>query len=381
MGQVVKKILQNTALTLGSLLVFFLVAELIVFRFVIPATDIPRNAFIDGVIRHQPDQRGYARIANDEAIPYAINHQGWNSAHAHYRLEKAGDLKRIAVIGDSYVEALSVPYDQSVAENLEKRLNAEGETAEIYRFGISGAPLSQYLYMLEQEVVRYDPDLVILLLIHNDFDESFRFKAGRYTSSFLKLKMDGDDVINEIEPAAYEEGWLEYLRMSATFRYVFYQKKLHPQAIRQLVFGQSKTYEANVEVDRIERQWQQIQAATDYLFRRIREASTRHDVNLLFVMDANRQDIYADRSSAESKSGVSKGGAAKLNGLASELAARHGIPFLDLGAPFAADWEKNRSHFEFPDDNHWNRRGHAKAAEAIAAFIDSECLLDCGPAL
>ena len=375
MGQAIKRILQNTALAVGSLLFIFLAAELIVFRFILPATDIPRNAFIDGVIRHQPDQRGYARIASGEAVPYAINHQGWNSGHERYRLEKPADSKRIAVIGDSYVEALAVPYDQSVAENLEKKLNAEGEAAEIYRFGISGAPLSQYLHMLEREVVRYDPYLVILLLIHNDFDESFRFKVGRYTSSFLKLKMDGNEVVDEIEPAVYEEGWLDYLRMSATFRYLFYQQNLNPQALRQLVFGQSEAYEANVEVDQMQRRWTQIETATDYLFRRLRETSARHGFNLLLVMDANRQDIYANISSEE------KDGAARLNKLAADVALRHGIPFLDLETTFAADWKKNRSHFEFPNDNHWNCRGHMKAAEAITAFIDSDCLLDCGPSL
>ena len=375
MGQAIKKILQNTGLVFGSLVVVFLVAELVVFRFVLPAIDIPRNAFIDGVIRHQPNQRGYARIADEGAVPYAINHQGWNSGHEQYALDKPADIKRIAVIGDSYVEALAVPYDQSIAENLERRLNVDGETAEIFRFGISGAPLSQYLYMLEQEVVRYDPDLVIMLLIHNDFDESFRFKAGRYTSSFLKLKMEGHEVINEIEPAVYEEGWLEYLRMSATFRYFFYQKKLHPERIRQLIFGQKKVYEANVAVDQIQRQWPQIEKATDYLFQRLKEVSTQHGVDLLLVMDANRQDIYADNPSNGSN------GAAKLNQLAADLAARHQIPFLDLETAFVADWKENGFHFEFPDDNHWNRRGHTKAAEAIAEYLGSDCLLDCGSAL
>ncbi len=370
-----KNVLQNLGLILGSLFAFFLVAEFIVFRFAVPTIDIPRNAFIDGVIRHQPGQHGYARIADGEAVPFAINDQGWNSGRERYHLEKPEDIKRIALIGDSYVEALAVPHDQSVAENLEKQLNAEAEVAEIYRFGISGAPLSQYLYMLEQEVVRYDPDLVILLLIHNDFAQSFRLKAARYTSSFLKLKMDGDAVVDEIEPAVYEEGWLEYLRMSATFRYFFYQQGLQPRRIKRILFGGDKVYDANIEVNQIRREWSQIEAATDYLFRRLRETSAHHGFELLLAMDADRQDIYEGTSSSDKKD------AARLNRLAADLAKRHGLPFLDLETAFVADWKQNRSHFEFPDDNHWNRRGHLKAAEAIAAFIDSGCRLDCGSSL
>ena len=41
--------------------------------------------------------------------------------------------------------------------------------------------------MVEREVVRFRPDWIVVLLVHNDFDESFMFKPGRYTSSFLKF--------------------------------------------------------------------------------------------------------------------------------------------------------------------------------------------------
>lgn len=371
MSQTTKNVLQNTGLILGSVLLFFLIAEFIVFRFVLPVTDVPRNAFIDGVIRHQPGQRGYSRVIDGEVIPFAINSQGWNSSRDRYDIEKSSGIERIAVIGDSYVEALTVPYDQSLAEHLEKQLNADGERAEIYRYGISGAPLSQFLYMLEQEVVRYSPDLVIILLVHNDFDESFRFKSGRYTSSFLKLEMDGQKVVSEIEPTVYEEGWLDPLRMSATFRYFFYQKKVRPARILRSLFGRDKVYEANVDVEQLQRHWPQIEAATDYLFRRLQEVSAHYDAKLLMVMDADRQAIYAGRSPNE------PGGVSRLSNLAAELAARHSIPFLDLTTAFLEDWNENRSRFEFARDNHWNQRGHMKAAAAIASFLKLECLIDC----
>lgn len=371
MGKTTKNVLQNTGLLFGSLLLFLLIAEFIVFRFVLPATDVPRNAYIDGVIRHQPGQRGYSRIIDGEVTPYAINSQGWNSGHDHYDIEKPPGVKRVAVIGDSYVEALTVPYDQSFAEQLDKLLNADGERVEIYRYGIAGAPLSQYLHMLEHEVMRYSPDLVIILLIHNDFEESFRFKPGRYTSSFLKLKMDGNKVVGEIEPTVYEEGWLDLLRQSSTFRYFFYQKRLHPARIRRFLFGRDNVYEANVDVDQLELRWQQVEAATDYLFRRLQETSERYDVDLLMVMDANRQAIYAGSSSNETS------GASRLNKLAADLAARHSIPFLDLKTAFLEDWNENRSHFEFAHDYHWNQRGHMKAAEAIAGFLGLGWLIDC----
>ena len=78
---------------------------------------------------------------------------------------KADNIKRVAIIGDSFVEALQVPYDKSVAEQLEKKL---GHEFEVYRFGIGGAPMSQYLHMMRQEVLSYKPDVVIVILVEND---------------------------------------------------------------------------------------------------------------------------------------------------------------------------------------------------------------------
>jgi hypothetical protein len=53
-----RELWQNLLLACASLLVFLLVCELIVFRFVLPATDMPENAFAKSVIRYAPEQTG-----------------------------------------------------------------------------------------------------------------------------------------------------------------------------------------------------------------------------------------------------------------------------------------------------------------------------------
>ena len=363
-----RNFLINTGVLLGSLFTFFLMCELLVFRLILPATDIPQNAFIDGVIRFAPDQRGNMRFTDGKPVPFSINAQGWNSRHDAYQVERRPGVRRIAVIGDSYVEGLNVPYDQSFADHLDRQLNADGtgKKVEVYRFGISGAPLSQYLYMLQNEVARYKPDLVIVLMVHNDFDESFGFKAGRYTSSFLKLKMDGARVAEVVPPSPYKASALEVLRHSATFRYIYYQRKIRPTVLRDIILGnkKDKIYEANVEVDGILANWDQIEAATDYLFGSLKDAVKDQQADLILVMDANRQAIYENRPEANAS------GAGKLNQLAARLADARGIRFLDLETAFRDDWLQNSKRFEFPDDNHWNLRGHSEAAKAIAAFMD-----------
>ena len=158
----------NVGLMLVSITVFLAFCEFVVFRVVWIASDVPANDFIDGVVRYGPDQRGVWRVRDEIAAPYRINAQGWNSGIGDYAVARRPGVTRIAVVGDSYVEALQVPYDISLGERLATELGGGGHPVEVFRFGISGAPLSQYLQMIEHEVAHYGPDWIVVLIVHND---------------------------------------------------------------------------------------------------------------------------------------------------------------------------------------------------------------------
>ena len=55
-----------------------------------------------------------------------------------------------------------------------------------------------------REVLRYKPDVVVVQLIHNDFDESYRFLRTRYASSFLKIGSADGGVVEELPPSDFE---------------------------------------------------------------------------------------------------------------------------------------------------------------------------------
>src|SRR5262245_28844847 len=93
-----RELRQHLFLACASLLVFFLFCELVVFRFILPATDLPEHAFADGVIRYAPEQAGVRRKGDEIAAPYRINHDGWNSAIPDYREQRTPGISRIAVI-------------------------------------------------------------------------------------------------------------------------------------------------------------------------------------------------------------------------------------------------------------------------------------------
>jgi len=69
----------DLGVSLGAVVATLLVFELIVFRFLLPGSDLPWNAYSDGLIRYAPNQTGVWRVRNEIAAPYSINAQGWNS--------------------------------------------------------------------------------------------------------------------------------------------------------------------------------------------------------------------------------------------------------------------------------------------------------------
>lgn len=388
-----RDLLTNLAVSAVSVFVSLLICELLVFRVILPSGSTPDNAYIDDVVRYEPGQTGTWRVRNEIAAPYAINAQGWNSGLEAYRETRTPGVPRIAVIGDSYVEALQVPPDASMAERLSKTLYAADELpGEVYRFGMSGAPLSQYVHMARHEVADYKPDWLVVLLIHNDFDESFRFQAGRYASSFLKFDVDNGQVVGEIPPEPLQPSSYGWFRNFATLRFLVYRWQVRPDVILASLFSSSPAqppaepdaapepaegpaavatdmpaepatapeFAANVNLTDLLNARSDVEAATSYGFEQLQRAATDMGANLLLVMDGDRRSLRA---------GNKNGPALVLNEMAAREADKLGIAFLDLQPVFSADWDAHQQRFEHDVDNHWNAYGHNVAARAVADHI------------
>ena len=340
-----------------------LLCELVLFRFILLPSDVPGNIYLDGLVRLQPGSEGVWRVGDDVAGRFRINAQGWNSGHAAYESAPPEGVGRIAIIGDSFVEALQVSFDASLAERLEE--SGKGRL-QVYRFGVSGAPLSHYLHMARHVARTYHPDMIVLVLVHNDFDESFGLVPGRYTSSFLKFRMDGDQVAAEIQPAPYRATWRDWLRQTATLRYLYYRQKLNPAAVLSLVPpATSPVYQANVALDAVVAQRASIIGATGYAFDQFQKLAHEQSFRPLLIMDGDRRSIEAGMDSAP----LYTDGALWLNAMASEMAGKAGLTFINLHPLFLADWRLNHQPLNFVSDNHWNEHGHRVAAQALEAYV------------
>ncbi len=104
---------------------------------------------------------------------YSINSSGWRDID--HALAKPAGVARIAVIGDSFVEALQVELPQTFWKLLESDLRAQGKPVEVLGFGMSGFDVAQYYDTLRLEASPYKPDVVVLSFFSgNDLRDSVR---------------------------------------------------------------------------------------------------------------------------------------------------------------------------------------------------------------
>jgi GDSL-like Lipase/Acylhydrolase len=360
-------------ITLPSVLILFLILEFIVFRFVLPASEWPYRRIItkdDPVVRYlYKDAPMYStgvwRLGFPEryAARYKINHEGWNSTK-EYTSAKSGK-KRIAVIGDSFVDALQVNVDQCFAELLEADLNQDHiPEVEVYRFGFGNASMSQYLQVLRYVAKKFDPDIVIVSIQANDFLTSILPSANE-DGDFLQFARKGEKW-EEVPPVAYEPNQLRlFLKHSAIFRYIYGNLEFRYRNFRlgSLLKKQNtaRTYQMNVDI-RID--LYQIELSRDLSFHILNEMKTAlpPQAKLLVFMDGDRDAIYHGYDPKREKS-------YQLIQMLSEVCQESQIPFLELSEPFETDYKKFHERFDYDIDRHWNERGHRIVARTLSAFF------------
>ncbi len=107
---------------------------------------------------------------NEYNVEVTINSKGLRDVELDYT--KAADEFRILVLGDSYVEGLRVPLEQTFSKVLEQRLNADNSPIkfQVINAGVSAWGSDQALLWFRNEGIKYEPDLVVLgFFPGNDF--------------------------------------------------------------------------------------------------------------------------------------------------------------------------------------------------------------------
>lgn len=119
-----------------------------------------------------------------------VNSEGFRDRE-HTKIKPPNTL-RVAVLGDSFTEAVHIPIEQTFWSKLERKLgNCEAvkgrKNVEVINFGVQGYGTAQELIMLRKKVWDYNPDIVVLaFFIGNDvINNSPRLEYDRYRPFFV----------------------------------------------------------------------------------------------------------------------------------------------------------------------------------------------------
>jgi lysophospholipase L1-like esterase len=168
----------------------------------------PRGYF-DVDLRDPEQRRGYdtrhVRGVEDAwpRVPFAVELR-FNSLHfrdAEFGPRRGG-VRRIAVLGDSFTEGQGVREPDTYPRRLEALLNAaEPGRWEVLNWGRRGADFPR-LYDTFEQLLEFDPDVVVYGMFLNDAEQSDAFRARH---AFVNEWMSGR------RPARRDGGLLDFL--------------------------------------------------------------------------------------------------------------------------------------------------------------------------
>jgi hypothetical protein len=131
------------------------------------------------VFHHLPAPRysGIMQSDDEYRFRFTLNNKGMRGP-GDYAYEKEDGTYRIAVLGDSFTFGFGVETPDTMCVLLEEMLNAseDGQTFQVYNFGVNSySPITEYLY-LKHELIKYDPDLVVLMYDIGDIQDDYFYE-------------------------------------------------------------------------------------------------------------------------------------------------------------------------------------------------------------
>ncbi|HMG74165.1 MAG TPA: SGNH/GDSL hydrolase family protein [Pyrinomonadaceae bacterium] len=323
----------------------------------------------------------------------------------HAKAKPAGTV-RIAVLGDSFSEAMHVPMEQTFWSLLERKLqecNAfPGKKVEVINFGVSGYGTAQELMTLRQKVWDYSPDLVVLAFTtYNDiYDNSralsrteevpyfvYRNGALAYDDSFRSSRtyLQRDSKLNRLGR------WLHNgLRVVQLVHYVQFVAKLKltdwrnkrrmaAAAPTQTAAGSTPAVRnaEDIGIDNMiyieprDENWKEAWRVTEGLIKQMRDDVAQKKARFLLVTLSNAIQVYPDPIVRQKF--LQHVGADNIfypNLRLKVLAEQEQINFIDLAQPMQVYADQNKVFLHgFGSDignGHWNATGHKLAADLIA---------------
>lgn len=316
-----------------------------------------------------------------------INAEGFRDRD-HAPARPAGGF-RVAVLGDSFVEAREVALADTFWKVMERRLQrclGPGRApVEVLGFGVNGYGPPQELIVLETRVWRYQPDAVVLALFTgNDIANASRRLDGHPDRPYFRLE-EGALVLDAsgLQSARFarkkrwsdlKHGLYNRLRTLQVARTAYKQTKIALQAALMDTAEQlGSGLDPGVYRPPENGPWGEAWALTEAILRAMDRAARGHGAQFWIATLSNPLQVHPEP-------GLRRRLAAAL-GLAdfaypdrriAEFGHLEGIPVVTLAEPLGALAAARRAPLHGSKSfagGHWNEAGHRAAGEHLAAAL------------
>jgi hypothetical protein len=299
-----------------------------------------------------------------------INSHGLREREIDYA--KPPGLRRVLVLGDSFVEAIGVPVEEAFPRRLETHLTSRGgPPIQVINAGAVGYSTTQEYLLLQHEGLRYQPDVVVLLFFSgndvSDNSPALDFPPVRPIKPYFAVDQNGALRQLPFAPpdlSARLPGPLQqWLRQESLLF-----GKLDPDELARVASDSGYINSilapyADTSSPELEEAWQ----VTEALLSATRDEAEKAGATFVLVNIPAPWEIdppFWDRMRWFFGLPETGWDMSRPSQRLAEIAARRGIAYLDLSPAIrAALPTQPRLYYQI--DGHWTSAGHDLAARAV----------------
>ena len=260
-----------------------------------------------------------------------------------------------------------------ITDTMGELIQSERTNLKVYQFGVSGVSISQYIQMLKYTKKEFSPQHYVLVIVGNDFDESlckYKIKPGTWCFN--------DDFDLEFNPFIGFKGFRNFMRKSATLRYIVFNVGLDWRAMLSMlredeIFNINKIlpkvgnlsnqnnssdlsiYAGNTERFKSAEVTSNSKAAISVFLQELSKMDILDKVTV--VIDADREDIYKDT--------VTYSYFNEMRKFMIDEMISYDVNYIDMDLIFRDDYKINKKSFEFLTDEHWNEYTHKMLSQIL----------------
>lgn len=319
-----------------------------------------------------------------------------------HKLEKPAGVYRVAVVGDSAVEARQVDMKKAFWWHLQEGLGAcpalRGRQVEVLAFGVAGYGTAQEYLLLESTAMRYRPDMVLLAFAGNDLINNTRKLEDEVERPFFVpegdgLRLDasfagGRAFVNRAS-ALYEayrasSDWLRTVQLVQAARHgvqIWRQAgtaHAAPAGDRRQFAGVEPTTNIAVFAAPRDAALEEAWTVTERLMARMNRVSAAGNARFAVTLITHSAQVYPDaatRKNLEDALGVQD--VFYMERRLEALGKREGFAVIPLAPELQKRADAEKVYFHGFSNyrmgwGHWNEEGHRAGAAIMAAHLCAE---------